>query len=254
MSQPSPRDCISVSKNEDVPSPGFTLIELLVVIAVVAILAALLLPALSRAKAAGRSTACKGNLRQTGLALQMYVDDSHTYPGFEPMTPKLLSAIPVADLLRTYLAEIVFRCPELEDAGGAILTIGSRGGRSRVLNRGAYGYNAFGCAPERMQLGLAGVYLDEESRWRLVAESEVRSPAGMIAVGDTAPFGEAIAPVAILNYLPISLPSRRHSLGANLVFCDGHVEYKKQSRWIEVSEESRRRWNVDHEPHAETWR
>ena len=97
-------------------SPGFTLIELLVVIAVIAVLAALVLPVLSRSQEQGRGAACLSNLRQVGLAVQMYVSENdNTMPRIYDVPkgpPSLQSSNAIGLVLTNQLgAQAILRCP-----------------------------------------------------------------------------------------------------------------------------------------------
>jgi prepilin-type processing-associated H-X9-DG protein len=48
-------------------------------------------------------------------------------------------------------------------------------------------------------------------------------------------------------------PSKRHNRGANMVFCDAHVEYGINACWVAHRPEVMQRWNRDHQPHPELW-
>jgi prepilin-type N-terminal cleavage/methylation domain-containing protein len=95
-------------------SLAFTLIELLVVIAIVGILAALLFPTLGKAKEAGKATACINNLRQIGIAIQVYVQENNNHlPYMQDQFPGVTNEYFGPDMvLSNHLGNLnVLRCP-----------------------------------------------------------------------------------------------------------------------------------------------
>jgi prepilin-type N-terminal cleavage/methylation domain-containing protein len=110
---------------------GFTLIELLVVIATIAVLLAILMPALRRAKALAQGVVCRANLRQIATAWNMYLDDNDGYfyqgananlnyggwQGIQAWSPRPLNQyLGLSGTLETEDSAKVFRCPA--DRGG----------------------------------------------------------------------------------------------------------------------------------------
>jgi len=194
-------------------SNAFTLIELLVVIAILAILASLLLPALSRAKSAADSAICKSNLRQWGVGLRMHVDDFGVYPlalgAADPAAPSLWWYNQLAPYFGTPRFDSWRGNPPSPEA--APKRIQACPGYARVWRswRGSYGYNDWGAYNWAMdrpgQLGLGGEAMsvpDVGVAWRPIRENEVVAPSEMLAIGD------AIVWPAALEGGPDDLPSQ----------------------------------------------
>jgi prepilin-type processing-associated H-X9-DG protein len=92
-----------------------------------------------------------------------------------------------------------------------------------------------------------------QSSVKQISEDDVAVPSDMIVFGDN--YDQAYFFIQPLHpgLSDLVALGNRHSQGANLVFCDGHVEYGKTAKLCAPTESARRRWNNDNLPHPETW-
>lgn len=163
--------------------PGFTLIELLVVIAIIALLIGILLPALGKARDAGRSIKCAAEMRQVTLSLINYsADFKEKFPPVlfripDPLTGKLSAHWYDVPRIGAYLPNMDYsnikpNNQENETVGGGALTCPSHpsGGRSYTMNfwaasAGSWEWGA-GDQPKVYKPGQSKVYPDEAARGR----------------------------------------------------------------------------------------
>lgn len=251
-------------------SRAFTLIELLVVIAIIGILAAMLLPALSKSKSLAKSIKCKNNLHQIGLAMQMYLHDNNKFPMYgrapssgEPQGSKWYQDI--YPYLQNKWTNNIFDCPSYK----FVIYDGGAEGNSIYVSLGSYGYN-FGIADQNgiYHYGLSSKFsanatmISDSS----VPESDVKSPSQMIMIGDSVSVTSDNKLVLGLEILSRKLhmdqwdslivsdviANQRHNGKLNYVFCDNHVEnFKTKDILLSKEDKYLKLWASDGISHNE---
>lgn len=214
---------------------AFTLIELLVVIAIIAILAAILFPVFSQAKEAAKRAASLSNVRQIGLAMNMYITDS------DDVTPAVYSysdgrSLDFYQLMQPYVKNMdVFYSPvwERRDAASCSNTNTVPGAfvPTQVDRCLGYGYNwGFGIWAGGALVGFQRAF-PGGNVLPGISSTEVEEPASLAAFGDTYN-GRRYTISGIGSILqwytgPTRNSALRHGGNFNVAFMDGHAKGTK---------------------------
>jgi prepilin-type N-terminal cleavage/methylation domain-containing protein/prepilin-type processing-associated H-X9-DG protein len=217
--------------------PGFTLIELLVVIAIIAILASILFPTFAQAREKARTISCGSNLRQVGLALQMYRNDndemqSESSPDLECCDTCTGSYTWRAVLLPYTKNNQIFVCPSAPQRNGFV-TDSIRGPMDPFADYCSLG--GYGCLETYTSLAwgpfpTTGSPTTGSPR---VGEAMVEDTSGTIQVTDTAgpnPYdrgNEVYWPDIDSQPTSSDFLTTRHSGGLNCLFWDNHVKWMR---------------------------
>ncbi len=238
---------------------GFTLIELLVVMAIIGILAALLLPALTRAKAQAHSTACKNLLNQIGLSLKMYVMDYSWYPAMAERGSSQLCFDRLYPYYPVIWTNASWNCPTYIANHGVV-------SRELVENSScgiAYSYNWRGIAagwrdcPKSLwheQLGLGQLPKDSAKEPAILAPSDMYAVADArsFSAGQDGGFSGIAGSIKAQPWRQDREAAPPHAQGYNILFVDGHAGLVKRSDYL-YPPRTAHKWNRDNQPHEEFW-